>query len=171
MRGRNVLILIAALWCLSSAALGKTSIVLPVAAGRSGNGPWTVEAWPDDGCTNCVRNQADLTGVQELISDLLTEGPENSAKYEKLQIHIVRGGRENGQASFAKLKREVDGCKLGSAGMLAPNHTTDLVAFGLRIDCDKTKHSNFMSVVMGEDHVPATLYWMPDGPIVAMDVQ
>jgi hypothetical protein len=154
--------------CLSVAAAAQTSFVLPVAPGQPGNGPWTVEAWPDNGCTDCSVNQADLAGVQDLVNDLLTPN-KRGATHAKLPVHVVRSGLDDGETSVAKLKAVLAGCRLGSSGMLSPNHTIHLVAFGLRIDCEKTKHSHFMSVVMNDDHVPAAIYWMPDGPIVAAD--
>jgi hypothetical protein len=153
---------------LSVAAAAQTTFVLPVAPGQPGNGPWTVEAWPNNGCTDCTVNQVDLAGVQGLVNDLLTPSQQSAAS-AKLPVHVVRSGLDDGETSVAKLKAVLGGCRLGSSGMLSPNHTTQLVAFGLRIDCEKTKHSHFMSVVMNDDHVPAAIYWMPDGPIVAVD--
>lgn len=165
---RRLLVMGAAACCLSVLATAKTTFVLPVAGGHTGNGPWTVEAWPDSGCTNCTINQADVAGVQALVNDLLSLS-KGSATHAELPVYVVRGGLEDGQTSLAKLKRDLAGCKLGSSGMLSPNATTHLVAFGLRVDCEKAKRSSFMSVVMGEDHVPARIYWMMDGPIVAAD--
>jgi hypothetical protein len=163
------MIMAAAACCLSVAAAAKTTIMLPVGPGQPGNGPWTVEAWPDNGCADCSINQADLAAVQALVNDLLN-ADQQSATHAKLPVYVVRSGLDDGQTSVAKLKAVLAGCRLGSLGMLSPNKTTHLVAFGLRIDCEKAKHSHFMSVVTNDDHVPAAIYWMPDGPIVAADV-
>lgn len=168
---RAALMMIGAAVCgLSMAAPAKTTFVLPVAPGRPGNGPWTVEAWPDSGCTNCAINEADLAWVQGLVNDLLSAGQVNADDAE-LPVYVVRGGLEDGQTSVAKLKRDLAGCRVGSSGMLSPNDTTHVAAFGLRIDCEKAKRSIFMSVVMSGSHAPATLYLMPDGPIVATGAQ
>jgi hypothetical protein len=164
-----MMIIGAAACCMSVAATAAT-IMLPVAPGQPGNGPWTVEAWPNDGCADCSVEQADLAAIQALVSDLLTPA-QQSATHSNLPVHVVRGGLDDGQTSFAKLKKLLVDCKLGSSGMLAPNATTHLVAFGLRIDCEKTKRSNFMSVVIGPAHAPAAVYWMPDGPILAADAK
>jgi hypothetical protein len=143
--------------------------MLPVAPGQPGNGPWTVETWPNDGCAACSIDKADLGAVQEVVRDLLTSG-EESAVHSKIPVYVVRGGLDDGQTSVAKLKRALADCRFGSSGVLSTNDTTQLVAFGVRIDCEKSKRSNFMSVVMGDDHVPVAIYWMPDGPIIAAEV-
>lgn len=170
MRRRRAMIMGAAACFLSVAAAAQTTFVLPVAPGQPGNGPWTVEAWPNNGCTDCTVNQVDLAAVQDLVNDLLNT-KQQSVTHAKLPVHVVRSGLDDGEISVAKLKAVFANCKLGSLGMLSPNHTTRVVAFGVRIDCEKTKHSHFMSVVMNDDHVPAAIYWMPDGPIVAADAR
>jgi hypothetical protein len=80
---------------------------------------------------------------------------------------VVRGGIESGRTSLAELSKAAATCKIGSVGVLLPNTTTDIVAFGVRLDC-KNAQSRFMSVVMGKAHVPSAVYWLPDGPIVSL---
>jgi arginase len=97
-----------------------TTIMLPVASGQAGNGSWTVETWPNGGCADRSIDLADLGGVQEVVSDLLSSGQE-SATHSKLSVYVVRGGLDGGQTSVAKLRRRLADCKLGSSGMLSPN--------------------------------------------------
>jgi hypothetical protein len=158
----------AAACCVSAAAIAKTTFLFPVAPGDPGGAPWKVEAWSDDGCAHCGINAADHSAVQDLVADLLAQDQQNTPE-RKLPIYVVRGGMADGETSLAKLKKVLEGCKIGSAGMLSPNETTSIVAFGVRIDCEKTQQMSFMSVVMGKEHVPVAIYWLPDRPIVALD--
>jgi hypothetical protein len=164
----RVLFFLLLIFGAASAAYSKTNVVLPVAPGVSGGGPWTVEEWSNDGCLHCNMNQADFGALRAFVGSLKKDTHENFAD-PNLTMVIVRGGQNSGTATVADLQDMLDGCKVGSAGMLSPNHTTDLVAFGVRFDCEKTHHASFMSVVMGKDHSPSAVYWLPDGPIYAVD--
>jgi hypothetical protein len=164
---RLVVFAVATVW-ISGAALAKTAIILPVAPGIPGGGPWTVEEWPVDGCSHCSIDRADLLAVGNLLADIIKQGRE-IAPGAKIPVHVVRGGEEDRPSSLVELRKALADCKLGSVGMLSPNSTTGLVAYGARIDCTKTRHSSFMSIVLGKEHAPVAVYWLPDRPILALD--
>jgi len=149
-----------------STAFGGRAKMFPVAPGGPGGGVWKVEQWPDSGCTNCKIDQADADGFRKFLVDL-TKPSEHPAEIE-LPVHVVRGGMDEGRSSFAELTKKVAICKVGAAGILVPNATTDIVAFGVRLDCEDTHQSSFMSVVMGKAHVPVAVYLLPDGPIISL---
>lgn len=153
--------------CVSAAATAQTTFALPVANGGPRHGVYTIEAWSSDGCANCSVDKADLQGTQDFVTDLLTS-KQASAVDTALSVHVVHHGLDDEETTFGKLKAAFAGCKLGSSGQLSPNQTTDLVAFGLRVDCEQGKRLNFVSVVFGPRHVPTAIYWMRDHPIVMM---
>ena len=140
-------------------------MMFPVASGGPGGGLWKVEQWPDHGCTTCKIDEADAAGFRKFLAGLGRPAP-NSSEVQ-LPVYVVRHGIESGRSSLAELNKIVATCKIGSVGVLLPNATTDIVAFGIRLDC-KNARSSFMSVVMGQAHVPTAVYWLPDGPIVSL---
>jgi hypothetical protein len=138
-----------------------------VAVGVPGEGPWKIEAWPDDGCVRCGINEADLAALRDFLRELTDQ---SRANQPNLPVSVVRTGAGGGETfSMEKLREAVAACDVGSAGMLSPNSTIQLVAYGVRFDCPRLKRSMFMSVVFGNEHTPATIYWLPDGPIIVAD--
>jgi hypothetical protein len=144
-----------------------TVVVLPVAPGGPGGGPFRVETWPYGGCKTCSVNPADLSAFQKVLTDL-SEGPSTSEA--KLPIEVVRTGhgvlQSEGRTSFEELARKTADCTLESTGILESKN--DVVAFGVQIACGKNSHASFMSVVMDSNHAPSAIYWLPDGPIYAI---
>jgi hypothetical protein len=172
MRISAVLSLLAALSCNSpSIAAPRTFIVLPVGPGGPGNGPYEVEAWPDGGCKNCSVKSNDFSEFQRLLT-ALSGGAAPTAEQLRLPVHAIHIDHgvilPEARLSFSDLQKQVGDCALQSTGILSPD-ASKTVAFGVQIACDKTQQSSFISVVMGADHAPATVYWMPDGPIHALN--
>ena len=146
-------------------AAPETIIALPVASGVPGNGPWTIEVWPYEGCKACHYDQAAGKSFLQVVADLLA-ARRSAMAYANIAANEVRGGASYGKrVTLEHLRSELQGCKLGAQGILAPNDVTRAVAFGVRFDCENRDKPGWMSVVMDGDNKPSALYWLPDQPI------
>ena len=151
-----------------AASAPATVIALPVGPGLPGHGPFTIQVWPYEGCKGCAIDPADLEAFKAVLSELLAESGTPSA-FRHVQYSIVRLSRGQGEqpTSLDKVRAELKGCKIGATGKLAPNPTSRAVAFGARFDCASRDMPGWMSVVIGREHKPRAVYWLPDKPIYA----
>lgn len=151
----------------SAADTSSTVIALPVADGQQGNGPFTIQVWPDEGCKSCVIDPSDLTALRAVLKDVAAARG-TPATYSRIQYLTVRGGSgTSATSSIDKVRKALAGCQVGADGKLAPNPTSSALAFGVRFDCVATRNYRWMSVVMNGEHEPRAVYLLPDGPIYA----
>lgn len=157
-----------ALAVFASAAGGSepsAAIALPVAEGRAGNGPFTIQVWPDEGCKGCEIDSDDLAALRIQLDDLhAAKGV--SAKYPGVQyLKVDAGSQVAATSSIDKIRKALVGCEVGATGKLATNPTSQEPAFGVRFNCAATRSYRWMSVVMSSNHRPKTVYFLPGKPI------
>lgn len=146
-------------------AAPETLMALPVGPGKPGNGPWTIEVWSYGGCKTCHFDPAAGQSFLQVVADLLA-APGSPTTYPNIVANKVRSGASYGQRiELEQLRSELQGCKTGAKGALAPNAVTRVVAFGVRFDCKNRDKPGWMSVVMSRDNKPSAIYWLPDRPI------
>jgi len=157
-----------ALMLVAAVTPAEFEAALPVGStGEIGN-PFLIQAWPDKGCSNCVVNADDKAAVEVLIGNL--KAPMGGAAiYPQIEFHLVKvRPLADTVASIDDIRAKIEACKLGTGAILAPYPTSNVTAFGLRFDCDATKTTMWMSVVMDKDHHPKLAYLVPNYPLPLM---
>ena len=161
-----------ALWVFVAAAFAASAdrpnpvIALPVAVGHPGNGPYTIQVWPDDGCKECNLDAKDVEALNVELGDVRAARGASSSYPNVSYFYAANAGGGPVSSSIEKVRKTLLGCTTGSSGKLAPNTSSALNAFGVRFDCAATHKVRWMSVIMGDNHKPRTVYFMADGPIV-----
>jgi len=141
-----------------------TLLALPVAPGIPGQGPWTIEIWPYEGCKTCSVSQGDQNAFEAARDILLRRksGPLGSAT--SITILSLNGGQREENATPEALLQAIKGCALGSEGPLQPNPHASGTAFGIGIDCPGRSKRSFLSLVFDEQKL-VRVYYLPDEPI------
>jgi len=168
---KSTLALLGTVSLLAAPANAATRMIfaLPVAPGGAGLGPWRIAAWPDDDCKSCEQNAHDNAAVDK-VRDAILSGEFGSVDLSAATIHLLPKhpfAPDTATATPAELHELVDGCVVGSHGMLKRNVTEEPgTSYGVGLDCPGDKDRRWLSINFVDGRV-AHIYYLPGDPIWA----
>lgn len=173
MRKSHLLLSLAAVSLLAapSSAMAKAIFALPIAPGGPGLGPWIVAPWPDDDCRDCAQNPRDKAAMVK-ARDAILSGRFGDVDFSNATIHLLPErpfGPDTPTATAAQLHALLEGCAVGSQGMLKRGASTGPgTSYGVGLDCPNDKNRRWLSISLVDGRV-SHIYYLPRDPIWVVD--